>query len=773
MTVLSIDDTGPASWLFYIVASVGPGGSYRQLAVTLLEATATSDHCGSNLIRPCLNIVTILSDAANQLAIQGELRLAEEFYKDGHKPPRAELPESNASPGILELEGDGPEHGWDRGLREFPFLSACLLLGAGYDPVTGASYDVRTEPLGTAYRDDNLEYGMVILDISDLDEIRYGIVGFTVHFMADVIVGNDDVGYDPVEDLPPEDDPIPTVEEHRPRVPLSARGYMIKFGFMTRFDSSGFAFQTMDKFSLVDARVLDCVWPIDALDLHPVDVEVRPHQNSKSTLEDRAIVSLIGSTQEQDSFDMSIFDTVLLLPSFPSSLLRLMEAHPDLLGPTRSAGQLLKLAYAGRTHLDWTPYKHLSADGIAAALDSPDLAGAESLVFRLGSSCGNTTQLAASLPQLSQLQQLCVLQDPTRTDDTPSAELFAHLSAAADPRTHRLLQSARIVFTGAHSASLRKNFWLTTTTYTPAVHAFPVQQMFVRHQLPANTAGTPRFWPNHIYLGESPLSPQDFAAGFLSILRSITTFPHRLVPSITPEAYLFALATAPPDLTPPLRASITPIPAEAFSIPLRPSPTHQQAECWSLPRDLAPGGWTVLISHDHHYNAAAAAENARDHHQRPTEARTIRYVFVRARERVAFTHLSPREIREDLDLGPDKIDVVCGLDTFLRETAPPGTVVDAALCQRRVEEVARDLASQPQQAKLGAGVEWLAVLGREEACDMLRDFLEDAAFVRRNLRVAMEEDPEGRNWYPELLREGSRHNESETRNQEVFRSLRQ
>ncbi len=38
-----------------------------------------------------------------------------------------------------------------------------------------------------------------------------------------------------------------------------------------------------------------------------------------------------------------------------------------------------------------------------------------------------------------------------------------------------------------------------------------------------------------------------------------------------------------------------------------------------------------------------------------------------------------------------------------------------------------------------AGAEWLSVLGRDEAYDMLRDFFEDAAFVRRNLRLAMEE----------------------------------
>lgn len=344
---------------------------------------------------------------------------------------------------------------------------------------------------------------------------------------------------------------------------------------------------------------------------------------------------------------------------------------------------------------------------------------------------------------------------------------------------------------GAHSASLRKAFWLPTTNYSPPVHAFPVQQMFVRHQLATTDATV--FWPNHFYLGDTPLSPQHFAAGFLLFLRSINT-----------DVPLLTLASAPADLASPRRAAVSPLPAEVFSIPLRPFVTQQspQAECWSEARDLVPGAWTVLVSQERHHDASAAAQNALDYHTRPTEARIIRYAFVRARDRVTFSDLSVAEIREELDLGPGKVDVVGGLDEFLRATAGPGAVVDAALVERRLEELVRDLAERPAhdparrlgQARLGTGMEWLSVLGRDEACDMLRDFFEDAAFVRRNLRLAMEEDPNGtwrfplhvrrplyadlcllgRNWYPELLRsEGSRHNESESRNHEVFRSLRQ
>lgn len=253
MAQRALGSRGPHSWLFYIMANVGPSDSYRRLAVTLVQGNAASPIKGCNLVRTCLRIMTILSDVANQLAVRGELRLAKEFYQRGSNLPRAELPEPNPWPGLSDLEGDSYERAWDRGLREFPFLSTCLLLGTGYDPSTGVSYDVRTEPLGTVYRDDSLEYGMVALDISDLDSIRYGIVGFTVSFMAEVNL-RDDGDYDPVEDSPPEDDPVPTLEEDRPRVPLSAREYMSKFYHHGHDD----VVQMLEQKLLIDNRVLDC-----------------------------------------------------------------------------------------------------------------------------------------------------------------------------------------------------------------------------------------------------------------------------------------------------------------------------------------------------------------------------------------------------------------------------------------------------------------------------------------------------------------------------------
>ena len=55
----------------------------------------------------------------------------------------------------------------------------------GYDQSSGSKNNARTELLGTVYCDHSIEYVMVVIDISDLDDIRYGIVGFMVRRMVE------------------------------------------------------------------------------------------------------------------------------------------------------------------------------------------------------------------------------------------------------------------------------------------------------------------------------------------------------------------------------------------------------------------------------------------------------------------------------------------------------------------------------------------------------------------------------------------------------------
>lgn len=51
------------------------------------------------------------------------------------------------------------------------------------------------------FRGDCAEYGLVVLDISDLESgVKYGIIDFPVRYMAEVSYHSKEGGWDPVED---------------------------------------------------------------------------------------------------------------------------------------------------------------------------------------------------------------------------------------------------------------------------------------------------------------------------------------------------------------------------------------------------------------------------------------------------------------------------------------------------------------------------------------------------------------------------------------------
>ncbi|CEJ89782.1 hypothetical protein VHEMI05607 [[Torrubiella] hemipterigena] len=118
---------------------------------------------------------------------------------------------------------------------------------------------------------------------------------------------------------------------------------------------------------------------------------------------------------------------------------------------------------------------------------------------------------------------------------------------ARNAQYQRLLQNTRLILSSAFSAGLRRCPWLPTVEaeYRIPSEAFPIQQMLVRRQIPAaclparhaskhsETLGRepedhPRFRPNYLYFGDSLLTAERFATGFLSFLAT-RCHDHRLV----------------------------------------------------------------------------------------------------------------------------------------------------------------------------------------------------------------------------------------------------
>ncbi|RYP42496.1 hypothetical protein DL767_000184 [Monosporascus sp. MG133] len=78
-------------------------------------------------------------------------------------------------------------------------------------------------------------------------------------------------------------------------------------------------------------------------------------------------------------------------------------------------------------------------------------------------------------------------------------------------------------------------------------------------------------------------------------------------------------------------------------------------------------------------------------------------------------------------VGLEYIEFVGGLREFLHETAPH---VDAEAVDRALGGAQRAVRTRPLQAPLAPGASHLSALEEEEARGIMRDFLEEAAFVR-------------------------------------------
>jgi hypothetical protein len=483
--------------------------------------------------------------------------------------------------------------------------------------------------------------------------------------------------------------------------------------------------------------------------------------------------------------------------------------------PSGASAQLLRLAYAGRRHLDWAAYRNLSYEHVATTLDSAQLSNAQALSICIDAMDDPPTPLLETLARHETIRDICFLQGPSRANDDKSSDLFSQICTS--PFAPALLGSRNIFVTCAFSAPLRRAFWLRDPRTgarldSPALRsAFPVQHMFVRKQFvpieeveeqdimdydaeeeeekeeeeeegeEEDTNVT--FWPCHFFLGDMLLNPERFVSGFLRYCRRV----------IEDDSLISFATTASTLSAPRTESSISPMPAENLAIPRRcssslvssspatvdPSPAPS-AECWPLFGPVEPGSWVVVVSHD--WQTTRKIRKERRQYLSwgyPGDSLIgvpiVRYAFLRARRRITL----PRDAAEvGLGLeqlaGPDFVDVVGGVEAFLRETAPE---LDGVLVGERVKETARMLRARWQPGEwpnesLPADMDLLTVLDDAAARAVFRDFLADAAHVRGILAMsALRARPDGPDWYPALAAEIAPSLAPVPRDDAVFRSL--
>jgi hypothetical protein len=213
----------PKSWVFYVVSRIDE--QYRPLAVVHRYPNSDSQvdaDKSRNIASPCLRLVKILSDQANRIAIESEIAIAASFYRDEGvlRQPPVELPEPYW---IYKPRRAWSDHWHQEGIREFPFISTCAVVGTG-NGYPFSYPDGGPLPLNTLWRDTDMVHGMIVVDVTDLENIRYGIVCFKIRNMVWVNKPNLELEGNFTVTV------VPKLVEDRPRRPLSIGDYVSMFG---------------------------------------------------------------------------------------------------------------------------------------------------------------------------------------------------------------------------------------------------------------------------------------------------------------------------------------------------------------------------------------------------------------------------------------------------------------------------------------------------------------------------------------------------------------
>ncbi|KAF9884746.1 hypothetical protein FE257_001308 [Aspergillus nanangensis] len=275
----------PRSLLFAIVANVGPGGTNRPLAVAYRQHhDAYNSHTSyprvRHMVADTLSLIDILSDPANRAPLEAERALAKDWYRrsSGDELPTHERPSvpDTEQPPYMPMDKSRepvqqlPPLPWrEDGVSQFPFSATCVLQALQRDDASTEATrpgDIQFQPLSTVFRADCLEYGLIVLDISDLDHVKYGIIAFPTCYMAEVPCEDENMDWDPVEDDQPEQVDV-VLASPRPRVPLSIGQWVRKYCLWLSLDEAPRILELEER-PLADAATLDYIWPPE-LDHHP------------------------------------------------------------------------------------------------------------------------------------------------------------------------------------------------------------------------------------------------------------------------------------------------------------------------------------------------------------------------------------------------------------------------------------------------------------------------------------------------------------------------
>jgi hypothetical protein len=140
-------------------------------------------------LKSCLRLIDVFSAKSTRSALESELHLAEQFYR-GHPAPTMSEPD-------YEAHGTSPVR--------FPFIATCLILGSSLDladdPRRIGRRLASLEPEDVGFDQSQNETGITVLDITDLDNVRYCFAAWR-RLIGDVDADSDQDQDDALEALP-------------------------------------------------------------------------------------------------------------------------------------------------------------------------------------------------------------------------------------------------------------------------------------------------------------------------------------------------------------------------------------------------------------------------------------------------------------------------------------------------------------------------------------------------------------------------------------------
>ncbi|KAJ4319809.1 hypothetical protein N0V84_006190 [Fusarium piperis] len=683
----------------FVIARVGK--HYRSLAAVHHQWLY-----GVSALRSSLRLLRIFSDPGNRLALEHELDLAAPFFKD-QPPPTSGLAKYQDARNTI---------------CPFPFILTCLAIGASYDPKTGQVQTIHELRHDTGYDQGDNNDGITVLDITDLDNVRYCFVNFgggEVYAFED----DEDGANGSRTNSPP------------PETPLTGRQYLR--GYYSESDEmvqrNMDIIEALEAAPLVEEVALARTWPwggwSDEAKAKAAEALNDPQDgNTTKSLRDMAGAKLFERilTSTDDDFDPLLLDEVQNFPGFQKMVKDHLLCFPEKVGPTQASAYLLQLAYAGKDCLEWNLFTELDPKTIKAALKSDALKDATTISLTALHDT-EPSELLEALSSLNRLHTLQILDRPDREDEGVSNRLFEALAESDHPLALR-----KLTLTGLYANGIRQNIWRCYRDHPKPLDAFPVVQLLVSHEEKGSGFATSsESQLESFYLGDTPLTPTRFINGLFQYLESQVLCLLNYNGTGLQCAHCFSCG--PSTLGENKSSEIAALPAEAHAIAKGSYHSSAYKGVQSKLRDLTPDSWMALVSKKSD-TEFAGVDNPSTTHIR------FKYALIRSK---ATIQVDPKHWRGS-NIQPAEIEVV-DMEEFIRKTAPG---VDTSKLTNRFSDLENTLVQATRDRTIVTtpeGEPLLSSLSPDEACGILNQFVaampQVQEAVARSARWGVREDP--------------------------------